>query len=577
MAYVALYRKYRPKDFDEIVGQEAIVRTLKNQLRSGKIGHAYLFCGMRGTGKTSTARVLAKALNCEQGPTDTPCNRCKNCVAINEGGMMDVIEMDAASNRGIDDIRALRERVSFPPSEGRYRVYIIDEVHMLTTEAFNALLKTLEEPPSHVVFILATTEPNKLPATILSRCMRFDFKRVQTREMLPHLKRISEENGVKAEEKALALIARNSQGSMRDALSLLDKALAFGGDKLTYKDALSLFGAVGDDLLFEVSRAVKSKSPGRILDIIDDVVNGGKDLLRFVEDLMVFYRNLLMVSIGASRELIDVTDEEYGELEVLAKDYSKEEILQVLDLLKKASNDVRWASQPRTVLEASMVKLTMPELWTGDAAWAARVKVLEQRIGELEKKLEELSVKSISSVTEAIEVRPEEPELNSEKVGERAEDTPKEQVGSNERVAEESCDLPSEQPLESKNSREQKRENGLEELKEKWPEVLEELSKMGKKALVNVMQECGVKPFELQKGALFLSFEGFEGQKSLIDMQRKLIEEAIKNVTGMEVMVKGFKRTEAAASKDSEDISDEEFIRNAVELFGEDLVEMEDD
>jgi DNA polymerase-3 subunit gamma/tau len=616
MAYVALYRKYRPRNFDEIVGQEAIVRTLKNQVKSGKIGHAYLFCGMRGTGKTSTARVLAKALNCEHGPTDTPCNKCKNCIAINEGSMMDVIEMDAASNRGIDDIRALRERVNFPPSEGRYRVYIIDEVHMLTTEAFNALLKTLEEPPHHVVFILATTEPNKLPATILSRCMRFDFKRVQAREMLPHLKRITEENGVDAEEKALLLVARNSQGSMRDALSLLDKALSFGGNRLTFKDALSLFGAVGDDLLMEIARAAKSKNPGRILDVIEEVVNTGKDLVRFADDLMVLYRNMLMVSVGANRELVDVTDEEYGRLEALAKIYSTEEILNSLDLLKKAAGDVRWASQPRTVLEAAMVKLAMPELWTGDAGEAAKVRVLEQRVEELERRLKELLESPAISVQEeekravdtaksgenrakkdadlakvkenggekgkmageplrdAVEEKsveeedmkggPEKPEKLSEEAA-RLEGKPEVSEGA-----------PGEEVRESPGGGKRKKDGTLEELKRKWRDVLEELEKSGKMALVNVMKECRVEPCDMKNGALFLSFEGFEGHKTLIEMQKKLIEEGIKSVTGLEFVIKGLKKNEVAASKD-EDVSDEEFIRSAVELFGEDLVEIEDE
>ncbi|TYP52516.1 DNA polymerase III subunit gamma/tau [Thermosediminibacter litoriperuensis] len=570
MAYVALYRRYRPRDFDEIVGQEAIVRTLKNQIRTGRIGHAYLFCGMRGTGKTSTARVFAKALNCEQGPTDTPCNRCSNCQAINEGGMIDVIEMDAASNRGIDDIRTLRERVNFPPSEGRYRVYIIDEVHMLTTEAFNALLKTLEEPPEHVVFILATTEPNKLPSTILSRCMRFDFRRVQTRELVAHLKRISAENGVEAEEKALALIARSSQGSMRDALSLLDKALAFGGDKLTYRDALSLFGAVGDDLLFEVSRAVRQRAPGRILDIIEEVMGLGKDLLRFTDDLMGFYRNLLMVSIGAGRNLVDVTDEEYRELEALAKSYSREEILHILDLLKAASNDVRWASQPRTALEAAMVKLAMPELWTGETGTSGRIKALEERVEELEKRLEGLSRRPAACEAQ-------DPDAGGASGG---SETGSPAPGGAPIRSEKSLGVMSETvaapPPEGGEVRREGPGKELLELKEKWPRVLEELARKGKMALVNVMEACRIEPVELQKGNLFLSFEGFDGQKALVEKQKNIIEEAIKNITGMQIAVKGFKKVEAAASRDSQDVSDEEFIRSAVELFGEDIVELED-
>ncbi|SHM71815.1 DNA polymerase-3 subunit gamma/tau [Caldanaerovirga acetigignens] len=593
MAYVALYRKYRPKDFDEIVGQEAIVKTLKNQLKSGKIGHAYLFCGMRGTGKTSTARVLAKALNCEQGPTDTPCNRCKNCTAINEGAMMDVIEMDAASNRGIDDIRVLRERVNFPPSEGRYRVYIIDEVHMLTTEAFNALLKTLEEPPRHVVFILATTEPNKLPATILSRCMRFDFKRVQGREMLPHLKRIAKENGIEADERALAFIARNSQGSMRDALSLLDKALSYGGNRLTFEDALSLFGAVGDDLLIDIAKAAKERNPGRILDVIEEVVESGKDLMRFVDDLMTLYRNMLMVEIGASRELVDLTDEDYDSLKALTKIYSIEEILNSLDLLKKAAGDVRWASQPRILLEAAMVKLAMPELWTGNTGEIARLAVLEERIEDLERRLKELIENPArleqEKENEASETLNDDAEEECIIKGKDAKKAEEDAAGKNIEAAKISAkgefsksipiemgNSPGEKAAENPERQGQGDDMALEKLKAMWQDVLKELEKSGKMALVNVMRECRVEPIDMKNGMLVLSFGGYDGHKTLIEMQKKLIEEGIRSVTGLEAIIKGLKKNEEVAASKDEDVSDEEFIRSAVELFGEDLVELED-
>jgi DNA polymerase-3 subunit gamma/tau len=599
MAYIALYRKYRPRNFDEIVGQEAIVRTLKNQVKSGKIGHAYLFCGMRGTGKTSTARVLAKALNCEHGPTDTPCNKCKNCIAINEGSMMDVIEMDAASNRGIDDIRALRERVSFPPSEGRYRVYIIDEVHMLTTEAFNALLKTLEEPPRHVVFILATTEPNKLPATILSRCMRFDFKKVQAREMLPHLKRIAQENGIEAEERALAFIARNSQGSMRDALSLLDKALSYGGNRLTFEDALSLFGAVGDDLLIDIAKAAKERNPGRILDVIEKVVESGKDLVRFVDDVMSLYRNMLMVEIGASRELVDLADEDYDSLKALTKAYSTEEILNSLDLLKKAANDVRWATQPRIVLETAMVKLAMPELWAGNVGETARLTALEERIEELERRLKELienparlerekenkTSETLNGKVEGEGIIEGKAAYEKEKLIKAEEGTARKNIKAvkisakgefSKNSPNELQNTPEEKTAENLEREGQGDEGALAKLKAKWQDVLEELEKSGKMALVNVMKECRVEPCDMKNGMLVLSFGGYDGHKTLIEMQKKLIEEGIKSVIGLEVVIKGLKKNEVAASKD-EDVSDEEFIRSAVELFGEDLVEIEDE
>lgn len=388
MSYVALYRKYRPQNFAEIVGQKAIVTTLRNQLKSGKVGHAYLFCGMRGTGKTSTARVFAKALNCEKGTTENPCNQCASCRAISNGSMMDVIEMDAASNRGIDDIRDLREKVNFAPSEGRYKIYIIDEVHMLTTEAFNALLKTLEEPPKYVVFILATTEPNKLPPTILSRCMRFDFTRIITTEIAGRLREVVKDSGVDVEDKAIIQIAGHSQGSVRDALSLLDKAMSFGGEKLVYEDVLTLLGAVSHEVFYDISKAVIKCDSSAILDIVDQIAKQGKDLFRFMDDLLQHFRNLLMICINVDRNLIDVIDEDYARLQEISKGYTKEKLLSILNILKDAANDVKWSSQPRIIVESTLVKLTLPALWEREEGYIARIQQLEQKVSYLEDQLQ---------------------------------------------------------------------------------------------------------------------------------------------------------------------------------------------
>jgi len=590
MPYIALYRKYRPRDFNEIVGQDAIVSTLKNQIKSGKIAHAYLFCGMRGTGKTSTARVFAKALNCGKGPTVDPCNECASCRAINNGSMVDVIEMDAASNRGIDDIRDLREKVNFPPSEGRYKVYIIDEVHMLTTEAFNALLKTLEEPPRHVVFILATTEPNKLPTTILSRCMRFDFRRVSSKELVRRMKKISVEMGVEAEDMALAQLARSSQGSVRDALSLLDKALAFGGSKLSYGDALNLLGAVSHEVFYEASRAALKKDGGRMLGIIDEIAARGKDLFRFADDLMEHFRNILLVTIGADRRLIDVVDEEYPELEKLAESCSREKILSMIDILKDAVSDMKWSSQPRIVLESAMVKLTLPELWEKAEGYISRIQDLERQVSALQEQVQaakaaagagyaashqwDVPAGGASEIAVAAPQRPEPAAAgNAPAAGAAAESfrpgskdipkNPQEAGGHNNAAPVQAHDNILEKP-EGGQKNDASGPNGTDRVANSasappakknddmdadvlrqatlaWPEVIEQLGKKRKKSLQTFIKTGEVRPCRMDGNKLLLS--GDEAYKEIILSDKHIIEEIVKNITGMDIYIKGFEQT----------------------------------
>ena len=281
MTYISLYRKWRPQTFSEIIGQDHITRTLQNAIQMGRIGHAYLFSGPRGTGKTTVAKLLAKALNCTNGPIPEPCDQCENCRQIREGVSLDVAEIDGASNRGIDEIRDLREKVRFVPSQGRYKVYIIDEVHMLTTEAFNALLKTLEEPPQHVIFIFATTEPHKVPATIISRCQTFEFHRIALPDLLERLEQVSQAEGLKPSAAALNLIARNAQGGLRDALSILDQCIAYAGAEIAVEDVKELLGVVDFDLLTKYTAAIQTGNLVEALIIIDEVLSLGKDLTQF--------------------------------------------------------------------------------------------------------------------------------------------------------------------------------------------------------------------------------------------------------------------------------------------------------
>ncbi len=356
--YTALYRKWRPQLFEDVCGQNQITVTLKNELKNNKLTHAYLFCGTRGTGKTTTAKLLAKAANCRNPQEHNPCNACESCVSINEGNSIDVYEIDAASNRGIDDIRNLREAIKFTPTMGRYKVYIIDEVHMLTNEAFNALLKTLEEPPEYVLFILATTEPHKLPATILSRCQRFDFKRIGVEEITARLQRVCSTEELTADENALRLIARNADGAMRDALSILDQCAVYGNKQITVEAALDVLGIANNEYLFKAADAIHRADAGAAILLVDELASCGKDMNQFIKDMLVHYRNLLMTKVvERCEEIIDMSVEGIAQLKKQAAEYSKENIIRCIRLLSELENEAKWTSNSKILLEIAIVRL----------------------------------------------------------------------------------------------------------------------------------------------------------------------------------------------------------------------------
>lgn len=374
MAYVALYRKWRPQGFDSLVGQEAVRTALTNALETGRIAHAYLFAGPRGTGKTSTAKILAKAVNCEHGPTPNPCNKCQNCVRINEGTSMDVFEIDAASNRGIDEIRDLREKVAFAPVSGRYKVYIIDEVHMLTTEAFNALLKTLEEPPPHVIFILATTEPHKIPATIHSRCQRFDFKRVTDAGIVKRLREVADGSGIAADDDALQLIAVQADGGMRDALSLLDQCGVMA-DRVTAETVRSVLGIVGREALRELVKAIGEGNVPHSLELLETLLAGGKDVKQIITELAEYLRAVLLYKASPDYREIYLTDtkEAIAALEGL---YSTERLMAAEERLHQCTIELRQSVRGRIAAEMCLFDLCRIEGSTL-AALTARVQKLE--------------------------------------------------------------------------------------------------------------------------------------------------------------------------------------------------------
>ena len=385
MAYIALYRRWRPQDFDSLVGQEHIRVTLENAIRSDKIAHAYLFAGPRGTGKTSTAKIFAKALNCVQGPTLHPCNTCSSCVGITDGSSMDVVEVDAASNRGIDEIRDLRETVKFAPVEGKYKVYIIDEVHMLTTEAFNALLKTLEEPPSHVVFILATTEPHNIPATIHSRCQRYDFRRITQGDLLVRLQEVAAAGGMNVEEDALRLIAAQADGGMRDALSLLDQCASMAADGHVSEALVrNLLGLVGHEWVWSMTERLGKKDAAALLEGLEEMLSMGREAKQMAVEWAGYLRDVMLYQAAPGMEKWqDCSGSMREKLAEHAKQLPQSAIMQAVRRLGEAIQEARWAVDARIPLEMALLALCRGEAENGD--WdglTQRVQALETALAQ---------------------------------------------------------------------------------------------------------------------------------------------------------------------------------------------------
>lgn len=384
MAYQALYRTWRPEKFEDVVGQDAIVKTLVQQIESGRIAHAYLFCGSRGTGKTTTAKILARAINCVCPLLGAdPCGQCEACQSIREERAMDVVEIDAASNNGVDEIRDLREKIQYPPSVGRYKVYIVDEVHMLSTGAFNALLKTLEEPPAHAVFILATTEPQKLPATILSRCQRFDFRRIPARLIEDRLRQVIAASGSKAEDEAVQLIARSAEGGMRDALSLLDTCMT--GDLLTAHRVREALGASGREAMYEFADALITTDAGQALILIGKAMDAGRDPQVFAREVTGHLRALLLAQAVKEglEDLIESTREEALRLQQQASGADSIALTRWMELFMRAEGDMKWMAQPRSALELAAVRCCRPEREQGAEALMERLSKLEAKLSNL--------------------------------------------------------------------------------------------------------------------------------------------------------------------------------------------------
>ena len=382
MSYVALYRKFRPAEFSEVKGQEHIVTTLQNQIKANRVGHAYLFCGTRGTGKTSIAKIFAKAVNCESPVDGSPCGVCQTCKNISAGASMNVIEIDAASNNGVDNIREIRENVAYSPTEGKYKVYIIDEVHMLSIGAFNALLKTLEEPPEYVIFILATTEAHKIPITILSRCQRYDFKRITAETICDRLRELMEKESVDVEEKALRYVAKAADGSMRDALSLLDQCIAFYlGKKLTYDNVLEVLGALDTDVYSSLLRKIIKKDIPAVMADVESIVMQGRELSQFVTEFIQYLRNLMFVqSADHLEDFLEVSTENLQQLKEEAKMIDGESLMRYIRVFSELSGQIKYSTQKRVLVEVALIKLCKPQMERNYDSILDRLQAIEAQL-----------------------------------------------------------------------------------------------------------------------------------------------------------------------------------------------------
>ncbi|MDO4523476.1 MAG: DNA polymerase III subunit gamma/tau [Eubacteriales bacterium] len=536
MSYTALYRKFRPDTFADVKGQDAIVQTLKNQIKADRIGHAYLFCGTRGTGKTTIAKILAKTVNCEHPVDGSPCGECASCRAISAGSSMNVIEIDAASNNGVDNIREIIEETTYSPTEGRFKVYIIDEVHMLSAGAFNALLKTLEEPPSYVIFILATTEAHKIPVTILSRCQRYDFKRISITTIAKRLQELMQEEHVEVEEHAIRYVAKKADGSMRDALSLLDQCIAFYlGETLTYEHVLDVLGAVDTEVFSRMLRQILKKDVTALMNTLEELVMQGRELGQFVTDFIWYLRNLLLVKTSDDLEdVLDISADNLKMLEEEAAMVRENALMRYIRVFSELANQLKYESSKRIALEVALIKMCRPQMENDIGS-------LQERVRELEKRMAEGVVYTASVAQEAAgEVSPQSAKVQTD--------------GAASAEASESA------------TASQVYTAAPEDLKKAvamWPGILAEIG--GRFGSMLTL----AKPQYRSDGAdtrLYITFPDFRGERYLYDDQsRELLESIIAQKTGAAIEVKMTLRSEnVSAGTKLADVTIDEKLRTKV-------------
>lgn len=539
----ALYRVYRPKTFEDVVGQEHIVKTLKNQIKNNNIGHAYLFSGTRGTGKTSTAKIFARAVNCLNPINEEPCNECEICIDTLNDNIMDIVEIDAASNNSVDDIRELRESVKYTPSKAKYKVYIIDEVHMLSQGAFNALLKTLEEPPSYVIFILATTEPHKIPATILSRCQRFDFKRVSSKDIADRMSYICEKENIQAEDKALSLIARNSQGALRDALSILDQCMSFGNDKIEYNDVIELLGTVNIDELFQLSQSIIDEDTKKSLQILNEFIIWGKDIRNLINDLIDHFRNLMVCKVSKDLdEIISLPEESIERLKEQSKTININDLIRILNILSETQDSMKSSSNTRILAEVTMMKIAQPMF---DESKEALIK----RIENLEKIIESGNIKVVTVQNES-EINTVPQRVQVDEPQERKEDIVYEEVKSED----------------------------VKLVESSWKKVVQKIKEDKKLSIAALLRE--VSSFNVKDNILYLIFnDNFSFARSRLNSKETIdyIESIIREILNRSFNIQIYLKSEVTSLNLQEEVTKvDKGLEILEDIVNKDILEIKD-
>jgi DNA polymerase-3 subunit gamma/tau len=558
MGYTALYRQFRPRVFEEIIGQDHITTTLKNQIVGGRIAHAYLFTGTRGTGKTSTARVFARAVNCMGNIGGDPCNRCQICCRDIEGRSIDTIEIDAASNRGVDEIRDLREKVKYPPADGKYRVYIIDEVHMLTAEAFNALLKTLEEPPGHVIFILATTEPHRLPATIVSRCQRFDFRRISVDDMVKRLKFVIDKAGLEVDDDAIRLIADTADGSMRDALSLLDQVTAFDDGRLSSDRILTVLGMSGRQLLTGLSRAIAHGDEEECIRLVDRAIRDGKDIGQLFKDIILHFRDI-MIAKAVPSGLEPAGPDEAGPVREQAGAFVMESIIRAINILSDAETKAKWSQYPRVFLEAALIKICRPSMDTS-------IEGLEERLARIEQ-----------LVFNGNEKEHQRAIVTGEDAKMQKKDGIDQPEGQQPRPMHPSDRLIS-GPENKKPDPSGSAEPDIELIRQRWAKVMGYIEK-NKKGLYTLVQKS--EPVSIKDNVLTVGCPALSGIYYDIANSRDNIEAfgtAVRTILGqrLDIRIVSIEKAQGRAVQKKDKRRDFDLVEEAKRVFGEDLVDVFD-